>query len=92
MALARVSVTPSFAGLVNITPSAVPAYNTSVETFTVKGMNADSSVVVNGPSVPTGLMLDGYWVAAQDVLTLVFTNLTNATITPVAQNFVVVQL
>ena len=74
-----------------LTPSAIPAGNTSVETFTPKSLTAIDNtyqVRVEGPSLPAGLrIVNSRMTSTQGQLEITFENFTLSTITPAAQSF-----
>lgn len=82
------SGSPQYVLSASITPSAVPAGNTSVETFAPAAfgqLTTDSHVYVTLPSLEAGLILDGAFISATGTVKITFTNVTGSTITPAAQ-------
>lgn len=84
MSLRVGSVTPRFVLSQNISPTAVAANSTSLETFTVTGLATDMILLVNMPSLDAGVVLLSAIVSAKDTMKLSFINLTNGSITPTA--------
>lgn len=72
-----------------LTPAAVAANTTVEQTFTVAGLVAGSTVVVNKPSHQAGLAISGCRVTAGNTLGITFENVTAAIITPTAEAYTV---
>jgi len=92
--MAEISVGHSgskFAQKLNIHPSVVVSSTVSTQTFTMTGLDADGLVVVNAPSLETGLVIANAFVATTNVLTLQIWNPTGVDITPGAQYVLVYQ-
>lgn len=84
MSLRVGSVTPRFVLSQNISPSAIAANSTSLETFTVTGLTTDMQLNVTMPSLDAGVVLLSAIPSAKDVMKLSLINMTNASITPTA--------
>jgi len=69
---------------VTLSPSAVSAYTSAEQTFTVTGLQAEDHVAVNKPSAQAGLGIVGCRVSAADTLAITFGNFTASPITPTA--------
>lgn len=65
-----------------LTPVSVAANTTAEQTFTVVGLPANSQVVVNKPTVTTGLGLGNARVSALNTLAITFINNTASAIVP----------
>ena len=78
-------------------PSNIPAFSTNKETFTPTGftdVDTDCMVLVSGPSLESGVIIDGARITAANPTTLeiYFTNLTSGAINPASQTFNVLVL
>jgi len=82
--LALVSVTTA-----PLIPIAVSANTTAEQTFTVSGLTAGTPVIVNKPTVTSGLCIAGARVSATNTLAITYANLTGASITPPAEVYTV---
>jgi hypothetical protein len=67
-----------------LSPVSVAANTSAEETFTVTGLPAGATVVVNKPSHQPGLAISGFRVTAANTLGITFMNVTAAAITPTA--------
>lgn len=72
-----------------LVPVAVAANTTAEQTFTVTGLVASSSVMVNKPSATAGLAVVGARVSGANTLALTFQNNTASAITPPAETYTV---
>jgi len=101
--MANITITPFRVGSsapqavrqLNLTPSAIAPYATSIETFSganvsqsnISDLASDSMAFVWGPSLPVGLTVEQARITGTGVLEITFYNATGNTITPVSQQF-----
>ena len=86
------AIAPRFSRRVTLDPSNIPAGQTSVETFTVKGLRTSMCLNVNGPNLETGVKVVSARVSAKDELELTLTNFTGSAVDPASQVFFLVAL
>ena len=91
MSILNTGGSPKFAQNITLQPGAVTSNVVSTQTFTVKGLDPDGLVLINAPSIETGLFVVNAFVATKNVLTLQFWNTTGSTITPASQRFSIYQ-
>lgn len=72
-----------------VTPVSVAANTTAEQSFVLTGLPANAQVVVNKPSLTTGLGLGGARVSAANTLAVCYINNTSAAITPPAETYLV---
>lgn len=72
-----------------LTPASVAANTTAEQTFTVPGLPAGSQVVVNKPSVTTGLGIGNARVSALNTLAIEYVNNTSAAIVPPSEVYTI---
>jgi hypothetical protein len=70
-----------------LTPSLVAANTTAEQTFTIAGLGTTDIVVVNKPSLDTGIGIAGARVTAVDTLGITFINATGSGITPTSESY-----
>jgi hypothetical protein len=70
-----------------LSPAAVAANSSAVQTFTVNGLTTADIVTVNPvAALPAGLVVASCWVSAADTLAINFGNLTAGSLTPTASS------
>jgi hypothetical protein len=70
-----------------LNPTTVAGNTAAEQTFTVPGIPANAQVVVNKPSLTTGLGLGGARVSAANTVAINFVNNTSASIDPPLENY-----
>lgn len=78
-----------FDATVQLDPAIVPKKAVQVETFTISGLTSNMRVIVDAPTLESGLFLLDAEASATDTLKLTFWNNTNAPINPASQDFVI---
>ncbi len=86
MAQFRVALPYQFASNVAINPSSINASSVSVETFTINGINTDTSYNVDMPSLDAGVFIVGCRPTATNTLEISFWNSTLGAINPASQD------
>jgi len=74
---------------VTLTPVSVAANTTAEQTFTVTGLPASSEVVVNKPTVTSGLGIGNARVSALNTLAITYINNTASAITPPSEVYTI---
>ena len=72
-----------------LSPTSVAANTTAEQTFTVTGLVASSSVLVNKPSSQLGLALVGARVSAANTLALTYQNNSGSAIVPTSETYAI---
>lgn len=84
----EIDIAPVFKTLTaSINPAIVAANTTAEQTFTVPGLNVNSQVFVNKPSVTAGIGIGGARVSAVNTLAINFINNTGAAIDPPLETY-----
>lgn len=72
-----------------INPTSCSANTTNAQTFTCSGLTTRDIVKVNKPSHTAGLTIANAFVGTDDILTIVFGNLTGSPIDPPSETYLV---
>lgn len=92
MALRVGASIPQFVQQVVLDPANCPANSVSQQTFTVTGINLDTSYKVDALALEAGLFLIQSRPTATNTLEISFLNASNADINPASQTFRVIGL
>jgi len=71
----------------SLTPASVAANITVEESFTLSGINSNDTIIINPPSITTGIGIVGARASAKDEISITFINATAGALTPAAGEY-----
>lgn len=77
---------------VTLDPASVAANTTEEQLFTLTGINSLDVIIVNKPSVTTGLGIVGARASARDQIAITFINATGGAINPASEEYRIIAI
>jgi len=76
----------------SLTPASVAANTTVEESFTLSGINSHDTLIINPPSVTTGIGIAGVRASAKDEISITFINATGGALVPPSGEYIIVAI